>query len=54
MDYKRLLQIFQTYVDNDYQASCDSAYVREALEEIASRSEIEELGFGWLYPEEVE
>lgn len=54
MDYKRLLQIFQTYVDNDYQASGDSAYVREALEETASRSEIEELGFGWLYPEEVD
>lgn len=52
MDYKRLLRIFQAYVENDYQASCNTRYIKEALEEVATHKEIEELGFGWIYPEE--
>ena len=52
MEYKRLLTILQAYVENDYQASCNPDYIREALSEVASKEEIIELGFGWLYPEE--
>ena len=52
IDCKRLLQIFQAYVENDYQASCNIGYIKETLEKVATHKEIEELGFGWLYPEE--
>jgi len=52
MTYKRLLTILQSYVENDYQASCNPDYVREALGEVATKEEIFELGFGWLYPDE--
>ena len=48
MTYERLMQIFQNYVENDYEASsCD--YIMDALEEVATKDEIEELGFGWIY-----
>ena len=52
MTYKRLLTILQSYVENDYQASCSPDCVREALSEVATKEEIFELGFGWLYPDE--
>ena len=50
MTKERLLEIFQAYVINDYEAS-SMDYIREALEEVAAPEEIEELGFGWVYTE---
>lgn len=52
MEYKRLIQILQAYVENDYKASGDPDYIRETLGAVATKDEIVELGFGWLYPEE--
>ena len=52
MTQKRLMEILHSYVDNDYRASGDTEYIRNALEEVASHDEIVELGFGWVYPEE--
>ena len=48
MTHERLVQIFQNYIENDYEAS-SCAYIRDALEEVATQDEIEELGFGWIY-----
>lgn len=48
MDYARLLEIFQNYVSNDYEAS-EADYVYDALLEAGlEEDEFEELGFGWL------
>lgn len=52
MYIERVIQILQEYVDNDYNASGDSEYIRNALEAVATKKEIVELGFGWIYPEE--
>lgn len=52
MEYKRLLRILHDYVDNDYQASYDPVYIRKLLEKVATKEEIVEIGYGWLYPEE--
>lgn len=52
MEYKRLLNILQDYVENDYKASGDPGYILATLEEVASKEEITEIGFGWLYPED--
>ena len=52
MDYKRLLRIFQAYVENHLFDCYNPKYIRKILEQSATRKEIEQLGFGWLYPEE--
>ena len=52
MTKERLMEILLDYVENDFKASSETEYIRTALESVASKEEIVELGFGWLYPEE--
>ena len=52
IDYKRLLQIFQAYIENHFHDCYDVECIRKTLEQSATHKEIEQLGFGWLYPEE--
>ena len=49
MEYKRLVEIIQDYVSNDFEAAAETAYIRDALEAVATKEEIEELGFHWVY-----
>ena len=53
MKYERLLSIFRSYVDADYNAVAETEYVYTALSSAGcTRDEIEELGFGFVIPEE--
>lgn len=52
MEYNRLVEIIQDYVSNDFEAAAETAYIRDALEAVATKEEIEELGFHWVYPEQ--
>lgn len=48
--YERLLRILQDYVGNDYEATSDSGYVRDALYAAGCGEEImKALGFDWLF-----
>ena len=48
MTKQQVIHIFQEYVNNDYAATCDSGYIRDALFAVADEHEIRELGFGWV------
>ena len=51
MTKQRLLKIFQSYVENDYEAA-DRGYIADALFAVADEYEIRELGFGWVLDDE--
>lgn len=49
MTKERLLDIFIAYVGNDYNATGDSEYIKEALSAAgAGPEDYDELGLGWL------
>lgn len=52
MSKSQILKIFQAYVDNDYKATGDMGYVRDALLAVADEYEIREMGFGWVLDED--
>ena len=52
MTKQQVIKIFQNYVDNDYQATGDMGYVKDALFAVANEHEIRELGFGWVLDDE--
>lgn len=52
MTKNQILKIFQAYVENDYQASGDIGYVKDALFAVADEYEIREMGFGWILDED--
>lgn len=53
MKYERLLSIFRSYVDADCNAAAETDYVYTALTSAGcADEEIEELGFGFVIPEE--
>jgi hypothetical protein len=48
-EVKYLKDILSAYVENDYQASCDPEYVKQALCDAGmSEEDFEKYGFGWL------
>ena len=54
-DYADLLARFQQYVKNDYKASGDPAYVKQALEEAGlSRGDLRKYGLDWMVPDDDE
>jgi len=53
MTKQRLLQIFKSYVNNDYEAA-EEGYVADILLSIADECEIRELGLGWIIDENSE
>jgi len=54
MTKQQVLRIFHDYVDNDYNASGDRCYVRDALLAVADEYEIRAMGFGWILDEDEE
>lgn len=52
MTRERAVRIASDYINNDAEAA-DHDYIRDTLDQIGvSLDEAEELGLGWLYPEE--
>ena len=52
MTKNQILKIFQAYVNNDYEASGNIDYVKDALLAVADEYEIREMGFGWVLDDE--
>lgn len=52
MTKKRIIDIFKEYVLNDYKASQEEDYIKDALLAVADEYEIRELGFGWVLDNE--
>ena len=52
MTKQQVIRIFHDYVDNDYSATGDRFYIRDALFAVADEYEIRELGFGWVLDDE--
>ena len=52
MTKKRAMEIIRDYVNNDFEASCDTDYIQDALFAVADEQEIRELGFGWVLDKE--
>lgn len=48
MTKERVIEIFQDYVNNDYEGCSDSTYIVDALYAVANEKEIRELGFDWV------
>lgn len=46
MTKQQVIRIFRDYIDNDYTATGDKGYVRDALFAVADEHEIRSLGFG--------
>lgn len=46
MTKRDVIRIFRDYIDNDYQATGDKEYVKDALFAVADEQEIRALGFG--------
>ena len=48
--YKKLAEVFAAYVNNDYQAACDSSYCRSALDACGCDKEMaKEIGLEYLF-----
>jgi hypothetical protein len=54
MTKQQVLKIFHDYVDNDYNASGDRYYVKDALLAVADEYEIRAMGFGWILDDDDE
>lgn len=52
MSKQQIIKIFHDYVMNDYYASGDSEYIKDALFSVADEEEIRYLGFGWVLDNE--
>lgn len=54
MTKQQVLKIFHDYVDNDYNASGDRYYVKNALLAVAGECEIRSMGFEWIFDDDEE
>ena len=51
--YERLEQICCAYIDNDIEGASEMSYIRDILTDVCgmTKEEINQLGFGYLFPE---
>jgi len=52
MTKQQVINIFRNYVMNDFEASMDTDYIKDALFAVADEEEIRYLGFGWVLDDE--